>query len=80
MTTQFSLLLQTQNPADFSGVSEERTSCSIPALNAITSTPNRCTGRGVRVKKESDLAVVTLGVRFIPATTENAARKLYILL
>lgn len=32
------------------------------------------------MKKESDLAVITLGVRFIPPTTANDVRKLYVLL
>lgn len=39
---------------------------------------NRCTSR--RVEMESDLAVTTLGVKFILATTGNGARKFYILL
>lgn len=79
MTTQFSLLVQTQNPTDYSSVSEERTRCSVPAPSAVTSAGNGCTGRGVRVKG-SDLAVVTLGVRCVPAAVKNAARKLHVLL
>lgn len=35
-------------------------------------------GRGVRVKEETDLAVITLAVRFIPPTTANAVRKLHV--
>lgn len=71
MTIQFSLLFQTQNPTDFSGVSKEGTWCSLK-----TSSLSKCRGRGVRVKKESDLAVITLGVRFIPPTTANAVKKI----